>query len=446
KVAVPRERTGVFVGMGADAAVSGYGLRWRIGARTGASGDPLEKLRDAVIPALRAENVVGTMPNIPANRLNVQLDAGGPGFTLSAEELSGIHALTTAIDALSAGELDVALVGAVDLACDPRHAAALAALAPGVQPGDGAVVLLLQTLEAAERAGHRVWAVIEGVESVGAGAAADALARVHDADAGLPTVATPASLGSAHAAAGLLDVAAGILAVAHGKLPGGAGFGGGARRVGASSRSLGGAAARVVLSGHSAPVPVQPPPTPTGNLLTFPAHAEAIVLPSNRPSLNMAPAPELPPVLAGYAPATPAPGPSVASTAQAAAWRSAARSGVAVPSPSAAPAVGVPARTAPAGGRAPLSPAAETGARSTPGAPPTSTPRTGAHANGATHGAPSFAAAPPYGGTPGVTARAPAPTTAAGSAATVGTPPSSSAPPAAPSGTTAPPLGRASTV
>ncbi len=300
---LPRATTGAFIGMGADVAVTGYGVRWRIGARTGATGTALDTLRDAVIPALRAENVVGTMPNIPANRISVQLDAGGPGFTISSEELSGIHALSAAADALRAGEVDVALAGAVDLACDPRHIAAMDAFAPGTVPGDAAVVFVLERLEDAERAGRRIWAVLDSVESTGAG-------TVPLPGGNGTRFSAPAALGRPHAAAGLLDVAAAVVSLGHGL-----GIADTAERAGTAeitARSLGGASARVVLRPPSKTFPVEGRgAAPTAPSLTFPAHAEAIVLPVVLPvvlskdrsspanphaTLKMPAAPWLPPV------------------------------------------------------------------------------------------------------------------------------------------------------
>ena len=90
--ALPRERTGIFVGMEPDPEVARWGTRWRL-ARTArdakASAEWLQRARDAVIPVLEAAAVVGTMPNIPANRLSSQLDLGGRAFTVQA--LSLIH-------------------------------------------------------------------------------------------------------------------------------------------------------------------------------------------------------------------------------------------------------------------------------------------------------------------------------------------------------------------
>ena len=68
-----------------------------------------------ILIAILLAGVVGTMPNIPANRINAQLNFMGPSYTIAAEELSGIRALECAVDALQSGGIDAALVGAVDL-------------------------------------------------------------------------------------------------------------------------------------------------------------------------------------------------------------------------------------------------------------------------------------------------------------------------------------------
>jgi acyl transferase domain-containing protein len=148
---LPRDTTGIFIGMGADPEVARYGARWRLAdwaRRWGADEDWLTKARDGVLPSLEAAGVLGSMPNIPANRLNSQFDLAGPSCTVSAEEASGLCALELAKRGLRIGELDAALVGAVDLSCEPVHRAAAAALLPDDRqiPGDAAVVLVLKRL------------------------------------------------------------------------------------------------------------------------------------------------------------------------------------------------------------------------------------------------------------------------------------------------------------
>ena len=154
---LPTAATGVYIGMGCDPEIARYSMRWRLdewASQWAAAGKPvtpawIDGAKAALIPGLEAAGVIGTMPNIPANRINAQLNLLGPSHTVAAEELSGLRALECAADALRRGEIDAALVGAVDLSVEPVHQAAAAQLLDGQRqtPGDGAVVLLLNRVE-----------------------------------------------------------------------------------------------------------------------------------------------------------------------------------------------------------------------------------------------------------------------------------------------------------
>jgi acyl transferase domain-containing protein/3-hydroxymyristoyl/3-hydroxydecanoyl-(acyl carrier protein) dehydratase/1-acyl-sn-glycerol-3-phosphate acyltransferase len=209
-VVLPRDRTSVLVGMGCDPEVARYGTRWRL-ATEGADPAWLAAARDGIVPLLQSSGVVGTMPNMPANRINSQLDVAGPAFTISAEEASGITALHLAVRALRAGEFDAAMVGAVDLSHEPVHQAALAELGHSTPSADAAVVLTLKRLEDAHRDGDTVFATV-AVDS------SSTVAGVHlgDANGGVDLAA---SFGKSHAANGLLHVAAAALALRHGARP-----------------------------------------------------------------------------------------------------------------------------------------------------------------------------------------------------------------------------------
>ena len=78
------------------------------------------ELRDAAGPPLTANRTMGALGSVVASRIAREFRIGGPSFTLSSEESSGIRALETAVRQLQAGEIDRALVGAVDLAGDLR--------------------------------------------------------------------------------------------------------------------------------------------------------------------------------------------------------------------------------------------------------------------------------------------------------------------------------------
>lgn len=149
---LPRERTGVFIGMEADPEVARYGARWRL-AQPGVDPSWLASAREAIVPALSSAAVLGTMPNIPANRLSALFDLAGPAFTVQAGAASGLQSLRIAARALARDELDAALVGAVDLGCEPVQRAAGAKT-----PGDAAVCLVIKRLDDARRDGDRIYA------------------------------------------------------------------------------------------------------------------------------------------------------------------------------------------------------------------------------------------------------------------------------------------------
>lgn len=201
---LPPDTTSVIVGMGCDAEVTRLGVRWRLAGEID-DLDLLATTRDAVVQGWTPAGVVGAMPNIVANRLNSQFDLRGPSFTVSREELSGTTALEMAARALRRGEIDAAVVGAVDLSCEPVHeAAARVLLGSGEQiSGDAAVVLILKRADDARRDGDTLLATV----STGQRPQADCI-RLGTAPG---AVNLSPLLGHAHAASGLLHVAAGAL-------------------------------------------------------------------------------------------------------------------------------------------------------------------------------------------------------------------------------------------
>ena len=203
------EKTGIFVGMGADPEVARYGARWRVQAHAQAwqlSAEESSDTKDSVVPALQSAGVLGTMPNIPANRVSSQLDLRGPGFTVSAEEASGLVALELGARMVATGELDLALAGAVDLSRNSVHEAALAALRPSARsPGDAAVLLGLQRYEDAIAQGNPVLALL--------GNRGDQPSH-HDADD--PADPLLSQVGRAHTAYPLVRVAQAVLQLANG--------------------------------------------------------------------------------------------------------------------------------------------------------------------------------------------------------------------------------------
>lgn len=210
------ERTGIYIGMGCDSEMSRHVVRWRLGyllrQLNGEDVDPgwLEEASKRLMPKCRAAHILGAMPNMPANRINHLLNIQGPGFTLGAEENSGLAALHTAQLALQTNEIDIAIVGAVDLSCESIHQSAAAQLLPANRQisGDATTVLVLRRLQDARADGDEIIALIPSQVAESDNALTLSLTA---AETGLS-----ARFGHAHACSGLLMVAAAAAAVKHG--------------------------------------------------------------------------------------------------------------------------------------------------------------------------------------------------------------------------------------
>lgn len=209
--ALDRNRVGVLVGMQCDVEVTTPGVRWRIAEwadPTDEAPEWVEALRDGVGPIVTAERVLGQMPNIPANRANVQHDFRGLGFTLSSDELSGLNALRVGQDLLESGTLDAVIVAAVDVCHDERHQAALRALVGQDVPASDAAVALVLRREDDIADTETPLATLDEV----ALGWATSPARPQDVVVTAGGTA-PVARGHAQAASGLLAVAAAVLDV-----------------------------------------------------------------------------------------------------------------------------------------------------------------------------------------------------------------------------------------
>lgn len=188
-----RTDTGVFIGIGLDLNTTNFHLRWAMAdlasswiKQSGLQPDQAglqewaEKLKELVGPPLTANRTMGALGGIVASRIARAFNFGGPGFTISSEESSGMHALQTAVRALQRNELNLAIVGAVDLAGDARAVAGQDALKPystdgicrpfaldaaGTVIGEGAAALVLKRHEDALRDGDRIYTLITGIGS-----------------------------------------------------------------------------------------------------------------------------------------------------------------------------------------------------------------------------------------------------------------------------------------
>ncbi|MDD2804879.1 MAG: beta-ketoacyl synthase N-terminal-like domain-containing protein [Elusimicrobiales bacterium] len=183
------QNAGVFIGLELDQNTTNFHFRWALAATakkyaaekgwklSGAEEKALlGALREKAGPALSANRTMGALGGIVASRIAREFHVGGPSYTISSGETSGLRALETAVRALRAGELDTALVGAVCLDGDPRALSAAGELRPyadqakpfdvsaaGTAQGEGAAALVLKRLDDAVRDGDRVYAVIKGL-------------------------------------------------------------------------------------------------------------------------------------------------------------------------------------------------------------------------------------------------------------------------------------------
>ena len=187
---LPGKRSAVLIGMEPDPEVARYGSRWR-------ADEQQRQWADSLIAPLQSPGVVGCMPNIPANRISSQYDLAGPAYTLQAGPASGLQALRIAVRAIANDEIDAAIVGAVDLGCEPVNQRASG------QPGtDAAIALVLKSVSAAEAAGDRIYAIVDPF-----------------GDDDFPLLPQwRAELGNAGAADALLRIATGALSLHHRRL------------------------------------------------------------------------------------------------------------------------------------------------------------------------------------------------------------------------------------
>ncbi|MEQ8556934.1 MAG: beta-ketoacyl synthase N-terminal-like domain-containing protein [Henriciella sp.] len=152
-------RVGVFTGFSCSPEAARWMLRARIAERLrlDPQAPETDAIRNDIAPPLKAGDVLGAMPNVSANRINVRGDWRALGFAVMEEEVSGLRALELAMRALEAGEIDAAIVAAADLSSDPVHETATRETG-----GDAAVAFVLK------RAGEADGPVLKSLKLDGA--------------------------------------------------------------------------------------------------------------------------------------------------------------------------------------------------------------------------------------------------------------------------------------
>ncbi len=191
------DKTAVLIGIALDLNSTNFSFRWSIAEEAKRWQLELEKklspqeleswtsqLREEAGPPLTANRTMGALGNIVASRIAREFRVGGPSFTISNEEGSGVRALETAVRLLQSGEINRALVGAVDFAGDLRavlghhsrrpfstsgRGTAFDENSDGGIIGEGATAVVLKRLADAQRDGDRIYAIIKGIGTAGGG-------------------------------------------------------------------------------------------------------------------------------------------------------------------------------------------------------------------------------------------------------------------------------------
>jgi enediyne polyketide synthase len=151
-------------------------------------GRLLDRVEDGYkqpFPETGDESLAGGLSNTIAGRICNHFHLKGGGFTIDGACAASLLAVASACSALTAGDLDVAVAGGVDLSLDPFELVGFAkagALAnsemrvydrcpTGFLPGEGCGFVVLMRADDALAAGRRIYAVIRGwgISSDGAG-------------------------------------------------------------------------------------------------------------------------------------------------------------------------------------------------------------------------------------------------------------------------------------
>jgi enediyne polyketide synthase len=191
---LPKTQTGVIIGntlTGEFSRANLMRLRWpyvkrQVGAalREHGWGDSelstflgeLEERYKAPFPPIDEDSLAGGLANTIAGRICNYFDLGGGGFTVDGACSSSLLSVATACNALTAGQIDAAIVGGVDLSIDPFEVVGFAktgALSTsemkvydrdsnGFWPGEGCGMLVLLRDEDAVQQGKTRYATIAG--------------------------------------------------------------------------------------------------------------------------------------------------------------------------------------------------------------------------------------------------------------------------------------------
>ncbi|MCD4741051.1 MAG: beta-ketoacyl synthase, partial [Desulfobacteraceae bacterium] len=166
----PRVDYGAAIGIEFDYKATNFYSRWKYIA------DKLsEEIVDSVSPQLTATRTLGALGGIVASRIAREFKFGGPCFTVSGGNSSGLKAIDIGVKSLVSGETNVFLCGSVDMASDKRQFAINKSLTPFKQniskvfSSEGTAAVVLKTLDQAIKDNDKIYAVIKGIGNASAG-------------------------------------------------------------------------------------------------------------------------------------------------------------------------------------------------------------------------------------------------------------------------------------
>jgi acyl transferase domain-containing protein/acyl-CoA thioesterase FadM len=191
---LPAQRTGVIIGntlTGEQTRASTMRLRWPFVRRAlhgaaqaqGMDAGQIQRLTrhlkeryKAVFPPVDEDTLAGSLSNTIAGRICNFLNVMGGGFTVDGACASSLLAVAHAASRMAAQELDLAIVGGVDISLDPFELVGFAKTGAltdmdmlvydrggkGFIPGEGCGFIVLKPLDAAHRDNNPVYATIHG--------------------------------------------------------------------------------------------------------------------------------------------------------------------------------------------------------------------------------------------------------------------------------------------
>ncbi|MFZ5773166.1 MAG: SDR family NAD(P)-dependent oxidoreductase, partial [Thermodesulfobacteriota bacterium] len=191
---VPQDRTGVILGnslTGEQSRAEGLRLRWPFVLKTlqtaaddtglppemiAALATNMEAYYKSVFAPVTEDTLAGGLSNTIAGRICNFLNLNGGGYTVDGACSSSLLAVATAATALANGNMDLALVGGVDISLDTFELIGFAKTkaltrddmrvydrrANGFIPGEGAGFVVLKRLADARADGDYIYAVLRG--------------------------------------------------------------------------------------------------------------------------------------------------------------------------------------------------------------------------------------------------------------------------------------------